>query len=126
MLRMLRDQATDYPLEEVRDAFEKSNRGGRKSRRRNRKGNRSGGKRRYNDENMVRVVINHGYKSGVKPGDVIHSVASSSNIPGKVIGAINIENDQTWVDIPQEYVGAVLKKGGNGKIRGKSMTLQKA
>jgi len=136
MLKMLRKQSTDYPLENIADVFDKPARNKGRSKGRsngyagsngasNGRGNK-GGRRKYNDSNMVSVMFNVGRNSGVKPGDVVHTVASTSNIPGSVIGAITIKNEKTFVDVPADHVKRVLENAGRGKIRGKRVSVSLA
>ncbi|MDQ7026915.1 MAG: DEAD/DEAH box helicase [Anaerolineae bacterium] len=136
-VQMLREREFQYPLEEIRAVSEKSSRYDRKQRGsyndrkssnggrdRNRKGR--GGKR-HNDENMVRLRMDVGRTSGVKPGDVIYSVASTANIPGRVIGAIDIQKEITYIDVPIDHVDSVLRRmKRGGKLRGQNVTLTRA
>ena len=143
-VQMLREREFQYPLEEIKsvqERYEKPNRyergqerkgdsrrnssnGRERGNDRDRKG--KGGKRQHNDENMVRLRMDVGRSSGVKPGDVIFTVASAANIPGKVIGAIDIQKETTFIDVPQDHVNTVLSKMKNGKLRGQNVTLTRA
>jgi ATP-dependent RNA helicase DeaD len=143
-VQMLREREFQYPLEEIKsvqDKYEKQNRYERNQERkgdyrrsgnngrergndRDRKG--KGGKRQHNDENMVRLRMDVGRSSGVKPGEIIYAVASTANIPGKVIGAIDIRKESTFIDVPENHVNAVLNKMKNGKLRGQNVTLTRA
>jgi ATP-dependent RNA helicase DeaD len=90
-------------------------------------GSREGGSkpRRSHENGMVRLQIALGRSNGIKPGDVVYGVASSANIPGKEIGAIEIRQNETYVDVPEKHVDAVLRAKG-GTIRGQAMKLQRA
>lgn len=141
MIQMIRDQEKHYDLEEIRAVQEKPERRGRGRGRDkqnasrdngNNRGNgssRKGGRRREKgrrEEGMVRLHINVGKSNGIRPGDVVYSVASHANIPGHVIGAIDIRKNETFVDVPETHVDAALKDGKNAKIRGHSMNLMRA
>lgn len=118
MLRMLRTDDSDDALEDIRDPMDnpgKRHHGSKKKR-----------NRRRDDSNMVRLQMSLGKSSGIKPGDVVYTVASSANIPGHVIGAITIERHQTLVDIPQTHVQSVLNKTNHAKMRGKKMSVVRA
>jgi hypothetical protein len=54
---------------------------------------------------------------------VVYSIASKANIPGKVIGAIDIQPDETYLDVPQDHVDVILNSLRHGKIRGREMRL---
>jgi ATP-dependent RNA helicase DeaD len=95
------------------------------------KGSKDGGSsgaprsKRSHEDGMVRLQIALGRSNGIKPGDVVYGVASSANIPGKEIGAIEIRQNETYVDVPEKHVDAVLRAKG-GTIRGQAMKLQRA
>lgn len=72
---------------------------------------------RQQEEGMVRMQINRGKSFGVRPGEVVGTIAYHANIPGRVLGRIDIQENRTYVDVPQEFVGKVLAKQGNYQIR---------
>ena len=74
---------------------------------------------------MVRLRLNAGKAQGIRPGDVVGTIAYHANIPGSTIGAIHIESHETLVDIPEHLVGQVLDKSGDYQIRQKSITVQR-
>src|SRR5690606_20367668 len=47
------------------------------------------GRSRGSESGMVRLVIDQGKNSGIRPGDIVGAVAAESGIPGKAIGAID-------------------------------------
>ena len=66
---------------------------------------------------MVRLSLSKGREHGVSPNEVVSTIAYYSGIPGSSIGKIHILDRQTLVDVPQDYVGQVLAKTGNFRIR---------
>ncbi|MEL7169278.1 MAG: DEAD/DEAH box helicase [Bacteroidota bacterium] len=60
------------------------------------------------EDGMVRLQISAGKMNGVRPGQVVSALARTANIPGKALGRIVIDYKTTFVDVPQEHVGAVL------------------
>ncbi len=75
---------------------------------------------------MVRLYMDAGRSNGLRPADIVYSIASQSNIPGRSIGAINIRKYETYLDVPEAHVEAVLDAMKHGKIRGQSITLVRA
>ncbi len=75
---------------------------------------------------MVRLYMDAGRSNGLRPADIVYSIASQSNIPGRSIGAINIRKYETYLDVPEAHVDTVLSAMKNGKIRGRSITLVRA
>lgn len=88
---------------------------------------RSKGKVRADEDGMVRLWMNLGNTNGIRPGDVVGAIASESGIPGKAIGAIDIQKDHTFVDVMEQHVGIVLRSSdGKYKLRGKPVVLRRA
>ncbi len=83
--------------------------------------------RRHGQEpGMVRLSLNVGKAHQLRPGEIVGAIASTANIPGKAIGAIEICNSQTFVDVAEKHVSRVLDKMRHWKLRGQSITLQRA
>jgi ATP-dependent RNA helicase DeaD len=75
---------------------------------------------------MVRVVLNAGKAQGVRPNDVVRSIASFANIPGATIGSIHIQYQQTLVDVPERFLSKVLKRSGHYRIREHLLTIKQS
>ena len=65
---------------------------------------------------MVRMKLNKGRTHGIRPNDIVGTIAFHANIPGSIIGKIRIEDKVTFVDIPDEVLEQVLKQNGNYRI----------
>ena len=90
---------------------------------------KAGGPRRRGDsheEGMVRLKLNKGKQHGVRPNEIVGTIAHHANIPGYVIGKIRIEDKFTFVDIPEDVVEQVLKQNGNYRIGKDKFALTKA
>ena len=90
-----------------------------------------GGKRRLKGEasheaGMVRMKINMGKAHGIRPNDIVGTIAFHANIPGYTIGKIRIEDRFTFVDIPEDVVEQVMKQNGNYRIGREKFALVKA
>lgn len=82
--------------------------------------------RTSHEDGMVRLLVNAGRSQGVRPQDVVGTIARSADIPGRTIGAIFIQDQQTLVDIPSQYVEKVLARTGRYHIRKKSISIERA
>lgn len=78
------------------------------------------------EEGMVRLFINIGKKENIRPGDVLGAIAGESGIPGKVVGAIDMYDKYTFVEVPREYGREVLQAMSNVKIKGKAINIEPA
>jgi len=69
------------------------------------------------EDGMVRLFIAAGRVSGVRPADIVGAIANEAGVPGKAIGAIDIYDDFTFVDVPAEYYKQVMAAMGSATIR---------
>jgi ATP-dependent RNA helicase DeaD len=68
-------------------------------------------------EGMVRLFIDVGRRGNVRPSDVVGAIANEGGVPGKEIGAIDVNDRFTLVDLPAEYVEQVLHRMKGTRIR---------
>jgi len=73
--------------------------------------------RKSHEDGMVRMALDKGRSDGISPSDVVGTIAYHANIPGKSLGAIHIQDQQTFVDVPEQFVDKVLAGNGNYKMR---------
>jgi ATP-dependent RNA helicase DeaD len=78
------------------------------------------------EEGMVRLKLNKGKMHGVRPNEIVGTIAFHANIPGYSIGKIRIEDRVTFVDVPEDVVEQVLKQNGNYRIGKEKFALTKA
>ena len=78
------------------------------------------------EEGMVRLFINIGKKDKVRPGDILGAVAGESKISGKLVGAIDMYDAYTFVEVPKEHGLEVLNAMKNAKIKGKAINIEPA
>jgi len=65
---------------------------------------------------MVSLSLSRGRVHGVRPGDVVSTIAFHAGIPGGEIGRIHIEEQHTLVDVPERFVAQVLARAANFRI----------
>lgn len=90
------------------------------------RGSRYGREGREDREDMARLFVNIGKNQNIRPGDVLGAVAGESGISGKLVGSIDMYDNYTFVEVPREYAGAVLKAMKDVKIKGKNVHVEKA
>jgi len=86
----------------------------------------SGNKRTSHEAGMVRLKLNKGKENGVRPNDIVGTIAHHADIPGSSIGKIRIEDKFTYVDVPEALVEKVLKHNGNYRVGKDKFTLVKS
>jgi len=77
-------------------------------------------------EPKTRISMAVGKRDGIRPADVVGSIANEANIAGRDIGPIEIRDDITYVVIPTRYVAQVLEKVGRKRFRGKALNVRVA
>lgn len=78
------------------------------------------------EEGMVRLFINIGKKQHVRPGDILGAIAGESGMSGDLVGAIDMYDKYTFVEVPREYGKEVLRAMSHSKIKGKSINIEPA
>lgn len=74
----------------------------------------------------VRLFINIGSRQRVKPSDFVRTIARQSDISGRLIGAIDIHDDFTFVEVPREVGHEVLDAMRHASIQGHSIQIEPA
>jgi ATP-dependent RNA helicase DeaD len=69
------------------------------------------------ENGMVRLSLNMGKKHGIRPNDIVGTIAYHADIPGSSIGKIFIQDKISLVDVPETLAGQVLAKTGDYRIR---------
>lgn len=65
---------------------------------------------------MARLHLNAGKNRNIRPKDIVGALAGETGIPGRSIGAIRIEDTDTFVEVPEEAAKTVVER-----MKGKSI-----
>ena len=68
-------------------------------------------------DGMVQLFINAGRRHGMRPNDIVGAIANEAGVPGRAIGAIDIDDRFTVVELPRQYQAQVLKRMTHTVIR---------
>jgi ATP-dependent RNA helicase DeaD len=74
----------------------------------------------------VRLFMNVGHNQQVRPADVVRTIAREADISGGLIGAIDIHENFTFVEVPREVGDTVLQAMQNATIQGHSVRMEPA
>ncbi|MDR8391419.1 DEAD/DEAH box helicase [Aliifodinibius sp. S!AR15-10] len=80
----------------------------------------------FNDNSMVKLFFSVGKQSKVYPGDLVGAIAGETGIPGNVIGNIDIRRSHSFVDIPGNYAGQVIKGMHKNQVKGRKVKVKVA
>lgn len=130
-IRLARVRETQRPIDEVREVQERAARTGASRDRQPRhvpahEIERPRRARQHEQEpGMVRLSLDLGRAHGIRPNDVVGAIASEAGIPGRGIGAIDIRQNRTFVDVKQKHVDRVLRQMSRSTLRGQAVTLMR-
>jgi ATP-dependent RNA helicase DeaD len=82
--------------------------------------------RHESDGETVRLFINIGSNDKIQPKHIVESIASVTKLPGKLIGAIDIFDRFTFVEVPKEYSHEVMESMKNYRLKGKRINVEKS
>ncbi|MFO7635196.1 MAG: DEAD/DEAH box helicase [Caldilinea sp.] len=75
---------------------------------------------------MVSLTLSKGKVHGVRPADVVSTIAYHAGVPGGAIGRIHIEDHHTLVDVPEHFVAQVLARSAAFRIRRQAIEVARA
>ena len=75
---------------------------------------------------QTRLWINLGETHGIKPIDVVNTVAGETGLPGKVVGAVDVREKHLFVDVAEEHVNSIVAKLNRANIKGHKVKVKVA
>jgi ATP-dependent RNA helicase DeaD len=74
---------------------------------------------------MTRLFIGAGRTAGIRPQDVVGAIAGESSLSGREIGAIEIADRFTLVEVPDSAADEVIAALRGSTIKGKKPTVRR-
>jgi ATP-dependent RNA helicase DeaD len=68
--------------------------------------------------------VGAGRDTGIRPGDLVGAIANEANINSNVIGAIQIEERFSLVDVPEPMVKGIVEVLGRTRIKGRKVPVR--
>ena len=75
--------------------------------------------------NMTRLFIGAGRTNGVRPRDLVGAIAGESSVDGRSIGAIEVSDRFSIVEVPDENAQEVIAALRASTIKGKKATVRR-
>jgi ATP-dependent RNA helicase DeaD len=75
------------------------------------------------EQGMARLLIDAGRRHGVRPSDIVGAIANEAGVPGHEIGAIDIDERETVVELPQQYQTQVLERMARSRLRNRPIRI---
>jgi len=73
------------------------------------------------DRGMTRLFIDVGRDDGVRPQDIVGAIANEAGIPGRSIGAIELYDRFSFVEVPSTFSEKVLRALKRTTVRGRKI-----
>ena len=77
------------------------------------------------DADVTRIYIGLGRKAGMRPGDLVGAIANEARIDARAIGAVDIADRFSLVEVPDEAVDEIIGALRNTTIRGKRVVVRR-
>jgi ATP-dependent RNA helicase DeaD len=77
------------------------------------------------DKGLIRLFVNAGRLAGVRPADLVGAIAGESGVPSRSIGAIEINDGYSLVEVPGEVADDVIAALRATKIRGQKVNVRR-
>ncbi len=76
------------------------------------------------DPGMVRIYIGAGRETGIRPADLVGAIASEAKIPSQAIGAIEIEERFSIVDVPASKATDIITALNRSRVKGRKVPVR--
>ncbi len=76
-------------------------------------------------QRLARIYINAGRVAGVGPKDLVGAIANEAGIPGRDIGGIEVTDQFSLVDVPEEALEHVIECLNGSRLRGRRINVRR-
>ena len=73
---------------------------------------------------MARVYVGAGREAGIRPGDLVGAIANEAKVNSNMIGAIQIEDRFSVVDVPEAVAQRIVEVLGRARIKGRKASVR--
>ncbi|SCY64762.1 DEAD/DEAH box helicase [Alkaliphilus peptidifermentans] len=78
------------------------------------------------EKGMVRLYFNIGKRHGINAGNLLGAIANEAGIDGSDVGAINMYDKFSFVEVPRELERNVIKAMKKNRIKGRKISVEVA
>jgi ATP-dependent RNA helicase DeaD len=93
---------------------------------RGRRDREDGGGSRGGSGPTTQLFIGMGRRRGLRPADLVGAIAGEAKIPGRAIGAIEIADQFSIVEIPEDMADDVVRALSRATIKGRKVAVRRA
>jgi ATP-dependent RNA helicase DeaD len=80
---------------------------------------------RESSGNMTRIFIGAGRRANIRPGDLVGAITGEADVPSRAIGAIEIADGFSLVEVPEEMAEHIIGALKATKLRGLKPTVRR-
>ena len=73
----------------------------------------------------VRLFVGAGRRAGMRPGDLVGAITNEAGVRGNAVGAIQIADDYSLVEVPTSDADMIIAALSRGSIRGKKVPVRR-
>jgi ATP-dependent RNA helicase DeaD len=73
----------------------------------------------------ARLWIGAGREAGIRPGDLVGAIANEAGLPSRAIGAVEIADRHSIVELPEEVIDDVARVLSKAWIKGKKVNVRR-
>jgi ATP-dependent RNA helicase DeaD len=73
---------------------------------------------------MARVYVGAGQAAGIRPGDLVGAIANEAKVNSTMIGAIEIEERFSIVDVPEALAPRIIQQLSRSRIKGRKVSVR--
>lgn len=73
---------------------------------------------------MARVYIGAGRTAGIRPADLVGAIANEAKMPASHIGAIEVGDRFSLVEVPEDRLRGIIEALGKTRIKGQKVTVR--
>ena len=77
------------------------------------------------DGQWVRLFVGAGRRAGMRPGDLVGAITNEAGVRGNAVGAIQIADDFSLVEVPSSDADMIIAALSRGSIRGKKVPIRR-
>jgi ATP-dependent RNA helicase DeaD len=74
---------------------------------------------------FTRIFFAAGKKAGIRPADLVGAITGEAKVPSSALGAIQITENFSVVDVPPDLADAIIAAVGAATLRGKKVTVRR-
>ncbi|MDB4947541.1 MAG: box helicase domain protein [Gemmatimonadetes bacterium] len=83
-------------------------------------------RRGRSDQTMTRLYVGVGRRRGVRAGDLVGAITGEAKIPGDAIGAIEIADQFSLVEVREDLADLVIQRLGGASVKGRPVSVRRS